>query len=37
MNLNDMIAQALRDLARFRRGVRGSQQRMFRMYFWLCA
>jgi hypothetical protein len=30
-----MIAQALRDLARFRRGVRGSQQRMFRAYFWL--
>jgi hypothetical protein len=35
VKLNDMIAQALRDLARFRRGVRGSQQRMFRAYFWL--
>jgi hypothetical protein len=35
MNLSDMIAQAVRDLARFARGVRGSQQRMFRMYFWV--
>jgi hypothetical protein len=35
VKLNDMIAQARRDLARFGFGTRGSEQRVFRMYFWL--
>jgi hypothetical protein len=35
MNLNDMNRRAEADLARFRPGARGSNQRIFRMYFWL--
>jgi hypothetical protein len=35
MNLNDMNRRAEADLARFCRGFRGSNQRIFRMYFWI--
>jgi hypothetical protein len=35
MNLDDMIRRAKSDLARYARGVRGSRQRVFRMYFWI--
>jgi hypothetical protein len=35
MKVSDMNERAKADLARYARGMRGSRQQVFRMYFWI--